>query len=334
MGLAIAAVLVGVRRRIDEPLVEITLSLATPYSTYVLAQAAGLSGILATVAAGVYVGSRAARSTPATARLQAFAFLDVLVFLLNAVLFTLVGMQLARVAHQVPGVPTARVVGAVTAVTAVVIVARLAWMLTGPGIARLLRRRRSTVEWRERALVGWAGMRGGVSLAAALAVPLTLADGSLFPFRDLIIVIAATVIVATLVVQGTTLPWLLKMLGIASDDHGDEERRARLHAARAALNWLNNQEASTRHGQREVAETLRALYAARIRRLQAALDGELDGDSEVQDRGASYLTLRLGLLEAERLALRDWRAQGHLTATVLRAIERSLDLEEARIRGS
>ena len=137
LGLAIAWVLVWVRRRIDQPLVEITLSLATPYLTYVLAQAAGLSGILATVAAGVYVGSRRWSIYAPGARLQAFAFLDVLVFLLNAVLLTLVGMQLVRVVHQVPGMPTGRAVAVIAAVVAVVVGSRMVWTLLGPIAARL-----------------------------------------------------------------------------------------------------------------------------------------------------------------------------------------------------
>jgi Na+/H+ antiporter len=328
LGWAIAWLLATVRGRLDEPLVEIALSLATPYLTYALAEACGLSGILATVTAGVYVGSRTGSIYAPGARLQAFAFLDVLVFLLNAVLFTLVGMQLVRVVHPPPEVAPVRVVAAAAAVTAVVVSVRLAWMLTGPAIARLLRRPRAAARWRERLVVGWTGMRGGVSLAAALAVPFSLPDGSPFPYRDLVIVIAAVVIVATLVLQGTTLPLVLRLLRVGREDHRDEERQVRLHAVRAALAWLDT------HPATGPAESLRALYAARAHRLQMPGTDIGDGIGDTDNSMTSYRALRLILLDVERSAVLDWQAQARVSAMVLRTIERSLDLEEARIRGS
>jgi Na+/H+ antiporter len=332
LGLAVAWLLVRVRRRIDQPLVEITLSLATPYLTYVLAQTAGLSGILATVTAGVYVGSRTRAIYGPSARLQAFAFLEVLVFLLNAVLFTLVGMQLVRVMHRVPGVPTARVLAATLAVVAVVVGLRLAWMLLGPAVGRLRGRTGQRVAWAEGVVVGWAGMRGGVSLAAAMAVPLHLADGSPLPSRDLVIVVAAAVIIVTLVVQGMSLPWLLGRLGIFGEDYRDQVRLARLRAARVALAWLEHHGTPER-GDAAVA-SVRALYAARVQRLEVA-DQDLPGaPSGGTDELARYLALRLELLGVERKAVVALREEGRISATVLRGVERNLDLDEARLRGS
>jgi Na+/H+ antiporter len=332
LGLAIAWVLVWVRRRIDQPLVEITLSLATPYLTYVLAQAAGLSGILATVAAGVYVGSRRWSIYAPGARLQAFAFLDVLVFLLNAVLFTLVGMQLVRVVHQVPGRPGRQVVAVIAAVVAVVVGSRMVWILLGPAAARLLGRAAQSLAWREGMVVGWAGMRGGVSLAAAMAVPLQLADGSPFPDRDLVIVVAATVIVVTLMLQGMSLPWLLRRLGIGREDTRDQERLARLQAVRAALAALDDHAAA--EGADDAIESLRALYTARARRLEVADEDRpsrtLGGADELQ----RYRALRLESLDVQRSVVLGLWQQGRISAAVYRVIERSLDLEEARIRGS
>jgi Na+/H+ antiporter len=332
LGLAIAWVLVGVRRRIDQPLVEITLSLATPYLTYVLAEAAGLSGILATVAAGVYVGSRAGSIYAPGARLQAFAFLDVLVFLLNAVLFTLVGMQLVHVLHRVPRLPAVQVAAVLTAVVAVVVAVRMVWMLLEPAAARTLPRIEKAAPWRERFVVGWAGMRGGVSLAAALAVPLELADGSPFPDRDLIIMIAAAVVVATLLVQGMSLPWLLHKLRIGRQDFRSQERMARLQAARAALAWLDDHVAAG--GADDAAVAVRALYAARQRRLEIIDDNHENGPSGSADEPHRYLALRLKLLGVERSVVLGLRQQGRISATAHRGLERGLDLEEARLRGS
>jgi NhaP-type Na+/H+ or K+/H+ antiporter len=309
---------------------EITISLATPYLTYVLAESAHLSGVLATVTAGVYVGSHLSAIFAPGARLQAFAFLDVLVFLLNAVLFILVGAELVRSVHWVREVPAPRLVAAMSAVVIVVIALRLIWMLFGPFTAKLFRRPRGEPVWPERVVVAWAGMRGGLSLAAALAIPLERADGSPFPYRDLVTVVAAAVIVASLLVQGTSLPWLLRQLGLQAEDFGTEENKARLKAARAALEWLNDN--SGAESADEATKSARALYEAKMRRLQqiSPHDEESDEAREME----RYRALRLELLGVERSTVLALRRDGRINATVLRTIERDFDLEEARLSGS
>jgi Na+/H+ antiporter len=330
LGLAVAWLVVEVRRRIDQPLLEITISLATPYLTYVLAEAAHLSGVLATVTAGVYVGSHLSAIYAPGARLQAFAFLDVLVFLLNAVLFTLVGMELVRSVHWVPGMPALHVVAVMSAVVVMVVVLRLIWMLFGPATAKLFGRTSGGPVWRERMVVAWAGMRGGLSLAAALAIPLRLANGSPFPGRDLVIIVAAAVIVASLLIQGTSLPWLLRRLGLKAEDFATEENKVRLKAARAALKWLDDHTGAD--GADEAIKSARALYEAKLRRLQISPPGDQESD-EAQEM-ERYRTLRLKLLGVERSVLLALRSDGHINATLLRTIERDLDLEEARLTGS
>jgi len=330
LGLAIGWLVVQVRRRMDQPLLEITISLTTPYLTYSLAETIHLSGVLATVAAGVYVGSHLSHIYAPGARLQAFAFLDVLVFLLNAVLFTLVGMELVRSVHWVPGIPAVRVVLVLSIVVVMVVVLRLIWMLFGPATAKLFGRASGAPVWRERAIVAWAGMRGGLSLAAALAIPLRLANGSPFPDRDLLIMVAVAVIVASLLFQGTSLPWLLRRLGLKAEDFAAEENKVRLEAAHAALEWLDDHAGT--EGDDEAAESARALYEARVRRLQSTPPNDEDSD-EVQEM-ERYRTLRLKLLEVERSVVLTLRREGHINATLLRILERDLDLEEARISGS
>ncbi len=330
LGLAVAWLGVKVRRRIDQPLLEITISLATPYLTYVLAEAAHVSGVLATVTAGVYVGSHLSAIFAPGARLQAFAFLDVLVFLLNAVLFTLVGMELVRLVHWVPGMAALRVVAVISAVVAVVIASRLVWMLSGPATAKLFGRARGAPGWRERVVVAWAGMRGGLSLAAALAIPLRLANGSPFPYRDLVIMVAAAVIVASLLIQGTSLPWLLRRLGLKAEDFTTEENKARLEAAHAALEWLDDHADDA--DDEDATRSARSLYEAKVRRLRAAprSDQEL-GDAQEMQR---YRMLRLKLLGVERSVVLGLRREGRINAVLLRTIERDFDLEEARLTGS
>jgi Na+/H+ antiporter len=330
LGLVVGWLAVQIRRRIDNPLLEITLSLATPYLTYVLADAAHLSGVLATVAAGVYVGSHLSAIFAPGTRLQAFAFLDVLVFLLNAVLFVLVGSELVRSVHWVPGMSPLRVIAVISAVVLVVIALRLIWMLFGPVTARLFGSARGELVWRERVVVAWAGMRGGLSLAAALAIPLWRADGSPFPDRDLLIVVAAAVIVASLLVQGTSLPWLLRRLGLRAEDFGTEENKARLKAARAALEWLDDH--SGAESDDEATRSARALYEAKMRRLQQISPHDEDSD-ETQEM-ERYRALRLELLGVERSTVLALRRDGRINATLLRTIERDFDLEEARLSRS
>ena len=264
------------------------------------------------------------------ARLQAFAFLDVLVFLLNAVLFTLVGMELVRSVHWVPGMPALRLVAVMSAVVIVVIALRLVWMLFGPVTAKLFGRARGAPVWRERVVVAWAGMRGGLSLAAALAIPLRRADGSPFPDRDLVIMVAAAVIVASLLIQGTSLPWLLRRLGLRAEDFGTEENKARLKAARAALEWLDDH--SGAESADEATKSARALYEAKVRRLQ--LSPPSDEESDEAQEMERYRALRLELLGVERSAVLALRRDGRINATLLRTIERDFDLEEARLTGS
>jgi Na+/H+ antiporter len=330
LGLAIGWAAVQVRRRIDNSLLEITISLATPYVTYVAAESAHLSGVLATVAAGVYVGSHLSAIFAPGARLQAYAFLDVLVFLLNAVLFTLVGAELVRSVHWVAGMPPLRVAAVLSTVVIVVIALRLIWMLFGPVSAKLFGRTRSEPVWRERLVVAWAGMRGGLSLAAVLAVPLQLADGSPFPNRDLLVMVAAAVIVTSLLVQGTSLPWLLRRLGLRAGDLATEENKARLKAARAALQWLDDR--SGAESADEATKSVRALYEARVRRLQ--IGPPTDEKSDEAREMERYRALRLDLIGVERSALLALRRDGRINATLLRTIERDLDLEEARLSGS
>lgn len=329
LGFVIAWVMVRVRLRMNHPALEITISLATPYFTYAAADAAGISGVLATAVAGVYVGSRMSEIYSPGARLQAIAFLDVLVFLLNAVLFILVGIQLHRQVHWAQRRPVLDLLVVVSAVVAVIVVMRLIFTLAGPTLAKLRGRAVSAGLWRERVVVGWAGMRGGVSLAAALAIPLRCADGTPFPDRDLVIVIAGAVVLVTLIMQGVTLPRLVHRLGLRPEDFRSEETQARLRAARAALNWLDK-----RGGGTDVAaESARALYEARVRRLHVTARSREEA-SEVEsgvDELESYVALRLQLLSVERSEVLNLRREGVITASVLRSLERGLDLEESRL---
>src|SRR3954469_8322388 len=234
IGLVVAIPLREIRRRLDDPPVEITISLLSGYAAYVPADAIGASGVVAAVTTGIALGWWAPQIASPLVRQNGFALWSLLTFLMNALLFVLVGLQLPQILDGLAGESTAFLLGTAAAVSAAVIATRVLWALTTPYIVRALDRRPSQRErrvgWRPRMVLAWSGMRGAVSLAAALALPAQT------PQRDLVVFLTFAVILATLVVQGLTLPVLIGRLGI-HDGGGEarEELQARLVATQAAL---------------------------------------------------------------------------------------------------
>ncbi len=252
-----------------------------------------------------------------------------LVFLLNAVLFVLVGLQLPGVLEdQDRSLGTLLALGALA--SAVVILSRLAFLNTAPYVIRVLDRRPSQaarrIGWRPRLVVGWSGLRGAVSLAAALALPVG------FPERDLLIWMTLCVIFSTLVLQGLTLPMLIRLLGVEDDGAAArEELIARKHAARAALERLDalREEEWTRD---DTIERMAGLYRFRQRRLLQRAGEELeDDDEDLEERSEAYQRLLRDVLDAQRNELVRLRDEGTIADDVLHALERELDLEDQRL---
>jgi monovalent cation/hydrogen antiporter len=327
IGLAVGWLIAEARRRIEDPVVEIVLSVVTGYAAYLPAELLGASGVLAAVTAGLYVGWRAPQLASPSTRLLGFSFWEVLVYLLNAVLFVLVGLQLNLILTGFSGSSAVVLVGQAALVSAVVIGVRVAWGFTVPYLVRALDRRPSQVARRvgarERLVSSWSGMRGAVSLAAALALPLN------FPQRNLIIFVTFGVILATLVLQGLTLPWLIRRLGVHRDDsEAQEELRGRLRATDAALARLEEL-ASEEWTRDDTLERMRGLYQFRRRRLKARA-GYLADDGS-QDRSLAYQRLVRELLEAQRREIVRLRNQGEISNEVMHRIERDLDLEDSRL---
>jgi CPA1 family monovalent cation:H+ antiporter len=236
-------------------------------------------------------------------------------------------VQLARVVHPVPGLSLPHLIAVVSAASAVVIATRLAWILAGPAMARLRHHGPGPAGWREGVVVGWSGMRGGVSLAAALALPRQGPGGSPFPYRDLVIVVVAAVIVATLILQGMTLPWLLGRLNVGYQAD-DAERRARLQAIRAVLDHLEERASGDTDPEDDVAR-LRGLYSARAQRLERRHSGRGPREGGVPER---YRALRLELLHIERTVISTSREKRRISPEAMRRIQHDLDLEEVRLR--
>ena len=333
IGLAVGFLIRQVRRRLDNPPVEITISLLSGYFAYLPAHAADVSGILAAVTVGIYMGWYTPELTTPQTRLQGIAVWEIVFFLLNALLFALIGLQLPAILDGLSGLSTATLIRYAVVVTLVVIAARFAWVFLTTYLARLLGRRSLAGDggpsWQSSTVLAWSGMRGAVSLAAALALPLTTDNGALFPDRDLIVFLTFAVILGTLVLQGLTLPGVIRLLDLEDDGLAEkEDAKARIHAAEAALARL--EELLDEEWVREdTAERLRGLYNFRRDRFTSRFDPE--GDRTIDERSADFQRLRHELLDAERQAVLELRRSGRIDDEVMRRVVRDLDLEDARL---
>jgi monovalent cation/hydrogen antiporter len=321
-------------RRLNDAPLAIFLSVLFAYGSYVGAEEVGASGVLATVAAGIWFGWHSHDMFDADTRLSAIAFWNVLVFGLNTTLFVLLGLQFEAILESVreTGATGALLVD-VAIVSAVVIGVRLAWIAAVPLLARVIPAAASAdpgENWRERLVVGWSGMRGAISLAAALALTDEIAE------RDLLIFITVGVIAVTLVGQGLTLAPLLRLLGIERDRAwSPDEAIARLEAAQAALDRLDELEREQRISD-ERLRRMRELYRGRFRRCMAVIGGEADeahgaAQAAAHEKIERYGELRRELIGVERDAILGLRNEGRLRQETMFAIQRDLDLEEARL---
>ncbi len=311
IGIAIGAAVAWVRRYVHETQLEIAISLVTPYLAYVGAERAHVSGVLATVAAGVYLGWRSAGIFRPQTRLQAFAFWEVLTFLLESVLFVLLGAQMPVVLRGLGGFSDGQLVWYAVLVVGAVVLTRLTAHLLAP-----------VATWQARLVLGWSGMRGAITLAAALALPLD------FPQRNLVLFLAFMVVVATLVLEGVSLPWLIRALGLS---HGEEltrrELEARLRLSEAALARIEDL-AGDEDVEVESLDPLRRQYEQRLELLAEQLEHR---DGEEANGRRSYRRLHHELLAAQRSALRRLRREEGLDPDTARRLQRELDLEESRL---
>ena len=326
VGLAAGWVSVEVRKRIDEPPIEISISLLTAYLAYIPADRIGASGVLAAVAAGLYTGSRTGVMLSPTSRLRTLGFWEALTFLLESVLFLLIGLQLP---HIIRGLSVGKPLEYAAAVLVTLIAVRMAWMFSIPLVVRLAGRGEPPQTRAELTVLGWSGMRGGVSLAAALALPLT-AGGHAFPDRSNVIVIAYIAIAATLVIPGLTLSPLIRRLGLAEEEAlARQEARARMALAHAALGRV--EELAEREQLPEpLVEAARLTYEQRLHRLEPQVDGDA-ADAGKAATARQLRELRRELIAVERSRLADLRRRGDISAESMRRVEHELDLEESRL---
>jgi CPA1 family monovalent cation:H+ antiporter len=333
IGLAVGFVLRQVRRRLNHSPTEIAIALLSGYFAYLPAQAAGVSAVLAAVTVSVYVGWYTPELTTVETRLQGDAVWNILTFLLNALLFGLVGLQLRPILDSLSGHSSGTLIADAAIVSGAVIVTRLLWIYPATYLPRFLfpsvRERDPYPPWQYPTLIGWTGLRGAVTLAAALALPLTTHSGAPFPQRNLLIYLAFCVILATLVLQGLSLPLVIRALHLEDDGTAaKEETKARIYAADAALARLDEL-AGEDWVRDETAERMRGQYNFRRSRFSARFDAEDDG--AIEQRSQDYQRLRRELLDAERRAVVDLRRQGRINDDVMNVVQRDLDLEDARL---
>jgi monovalent cation/hydrogen antiporter len=336
----VVAVTIGFARdllrqwRGTDALVETTVSLMTPYAAYLAATALGMSGILAVALAGLYSGWRDPIRMDVDTRRTAWSVWSTLLFWLNGLAFLLIGLQAPTIfAGMLDQVSVARWAGLTALVTAVTVVGRIAWFFPAAWLPRLLvpavRRSEPMPDWRLLLVGGWAGMRGAVTLAAALSIPLTLPNGTPVPGRDVVIALAFGVTLATLLLHGTTLPWLIRTLGVREGGSRDEEERtARIAAIEAGLGSLRAfEESPLAEGERSALGIVKAEYAQRL----AVLTTEGEHRELAQQQSAACLLYRRRALAAERSAIDALWRQDRIDDTVHRPLQLLLDHEEAML---
>jgi CPA1 family monovalent cation:H+ antiporter len=337
IGLAVGWVIAELRARLDDAPTETAVSLLTPYLAYLPAEALGLSAVLAAVSAGLYLGWRSPELVTPSTRIQVTGFWELLTFALNAALFVLIGLQLPSVVEGLGGYSVMELIGYSAAIAGTVLVTRMAWLFPFNIASRLLVRRLPRIrgdadppDYWSTLVLGWSGMRGAVSLAVALAIPLTTDAGDPFPGRDLIIFLAYAVILITVVGQGLTLGKLIDVAGVYDDDETvfEQEARARIAASRAAIARI--EELENEEWVREAsADRMRRGYEFRIRRFESRLAE--DDDGEIEEGSQAYQRLRRKVLAAERAEIIRARNRGDITDDIMRRLERDIDLEDARL---
>jgi CPA1 family monovalent cation:H+ antiporter len=335
VGFVAGWLVVFLRRRLDEPSLEVAIGLLGAFGSYAAADALGWSGVLAAVTAGLIVGRRAEDISSPEVRLRVEPFWDALSFLLESLLFLLIGLELPDVVSGLPGGSAWSGIADGAAIIATVIVVRFVWMFAVGGTLSLAERRfhfrTEPIPASELTVLGWSGMRGAVSLAGALSIP-ALAGGHLFPARDQVVFLVYCVVIGTLIVPSFTLGPLVRKLGLAQTEQlREEEVRARIRVNHAALARLE-QLAEEHEPPEAVVSRLRGIHELRLTRLETRLRHDGSEESRPADGSPQVQELRAEMINAEREEIGRIRSERSTSAEVMNRIQHDIDLEEARLR--
>jgi len=331
VGLAVGWLMGTLRRHIHDPEVENTISLLSGYAAYVPAERLGVSGILAVFAMGIYLGRVGPRFVAADTRVQNVGMWDVVVFVLEGLIFVLTGLALRPIVEGLSGAAALELARAAVLVSLAVIIARLVWVYFAGNfrwlLGQWLRPREARPRWQVLTISGWAGLRGGVTLILAASIPTVTASGAPFPGRDTIIALSYAVILVTLLGQGFTLAPLLRWLDVreTGDDERREELAARINASEAALARLE-QLASEPWMHPGAFSHTRDRYRLRTRHLRGHANGVLE--DPIEAKSIAHLRLARELLAVERQELLRMRDNGAISDAVMRRVQQELDYEE------
>jgi monovalent cation/hydrogen antiporter len=334
-GLLVGIAVTWVRRRIDAPQEEGALSLLTPFAAFLLAQTVHCSGVVAVLVSALVLARASPYVIRARSRLQTFAFWDLSTFLINGSLWVFVGVQMPNAVRGIAGVDGGVRHAAVLAlaVTGVIVATRFACIESITALLRTVDRRAvqrtRRVDWRQRVVSGWGGFRGAVSLAAALAVPQTTHSGRPFPDRNLIIFVVCIVILLTVLIQGSTLPDVVRWARMPADvDRADELQLARSRGAQAALEALPVVAREIGLGE-DLLSRLQKEYEEHAALVEAGDDAA--GPNDVAERNELLRQVRLRVLDHKRRAITELRDQNLIDDIVLRELQSAMDLEEVRL---
>ena len=341
LGLAVAWAIGHIRLAlkrycVEDPTIQTVLSVLTPYAAYLAAETAGVGSILAIVAAGLYAGAHDARHLDPPTRAHAWEVWKMLLFAFNGVVFVLLGVQLHSLVGGLTRASVLEVLGYALVLSAALIILRIIWVFPAaylPSILSKTIRAREGVPGRGPVFVtAWAGIRGSVTLAAALSIPYTTASGAPFPGRDLIILLAASAIVITLLLNSLTLQPLIRLLKIRGDGIAEhEERAARIATAQAAIDTLQQQIPKLAAPQEaKFAESLLGQYQRRLQRHSANAERR----EQLEALHDSQRKIWLAAVHAEREELMQMREQNVINDEVMRILEGDIDIEEALITGA
>jgi monovalent cation/hydrogen antiporter len=336
-GLLVGWVMLRLRYWANEPLIEVTLSLLTPFVAFWLPHAVGGSGVLATVVAGLYVGAKGVELIRSKTRLQALFFWDFVTYLIEGAVFLLTGLQARAIIDGLEAMPWTQLLFYALAISGVAILVRFVWVFPATYVPRWLsqrlRQREPAPRWQDPFVIAFTGIRGVVSLAAALSIPFMISQDQLFPNRSLILFLTFSVIVVTLVLQGPTLPWLVKRLGLVDSGSKETQEReqleahARVEAARAALDRLEQVAAASGFSSEQIRH-MRELQLDRLSQLERRRDRDGDGGKVA----ARLDRVELSLIQTERDYINSLLRDGRIGDDTRRRIERDLDLREEAIR--
>lgn len=336
IGLAVGYVMYLVHKKIiSDPVIEATLTFLTPFASYLIAEHFHVSGVLAVVTTGLYLSFRSAEIFTHQSRIMIYSVWEVVIYILNGLIFILIGLQLREVMEGIHEYSTSELVLYGLIISAVVIVVRFVWVIPAALLPRALSKRIRETEkfdFRNLMVVGWAGMRGVVSMAAALALPLIMDNGQAFPHRNLIVYLTFCVILSTLVLLGLSLPLVIKKLKIQPHSIAAEEYDVRTQVVSQTINHI---EENLSLLQDELLNNIKSKYEVKYNRLQKTdLPANYFGKGQKLSGNVfnEYSKLQIELIGVERQTLEDMHRRGKASEEILRKMERELDLEETRLQ--